>query len=340
MSALHQALWHLGRGEDLSVHDAEAAVAEVLSGGVADAAVAAFLTALRFKGETSEELTGAVLAVRARMQSLAGVFPPLLDTCGTGGDCANTINVSTAAAIVVAACGAPVAKHGNRSASGNSGSAEVLTELGIAIEADAAMTTRCLNELGIAFLFAPRFHPALRNLAVIRRQLPFRTLFNLVGPLANPARPSYQLIGAAGERAADLVAHSLLALGVERAAVVAGDGGLDEVTLSGPTSVRWIEHKRLNRLTWVSDDFELPAHSVDDLKVSGPRESADRLIALVDGRLGPDRDIVLANAASALLVRGAVDSLLEGVTLAASALDRGAARDLVDRWRSISPAEA
>ncbi len=171
-------------------------------------------------------------------------LPPVLDTCGTGGDGACTVNISTAAAIVVAAAGVPVAKHGNRSASGNSGSAEVLTELGVAVEADPSILVRCLRELKLTFLFAPRFHPALRFAAPVRRQLPFRTLFNLVGPLANPARPAFQLIGVPDPRLADLVAEAMARLGVTRAAVVTGSDGLDEVSLGGETRVRWVEGAR------------------------------------------------------------------------------------------------
>jgi anthranilate phosphoribosyltransferase len=267
---------------------------------------------------------------------------PLLDTCGTGGDGANTVNVSTATAIVVAACGVPVAKHGNRSASGNSGSAEVLTELGVAIDAPPARLRRCLSELGITFLFAPAFHPALRFAASVRRQLPFRTLFNLVGPLANPARPQLQLVGVAGERQADLVARTLVRLGVRRAAVVTGGDGLDEVTLDGPTRVRWIEGGELTLEHWSPEDFGLSRVPAMALQVAGPAESAARLREFLAGWKGPIRDLILANSAAALRVAEGASSisLTEGVDRAAQAVDSGDAGRLLERWGRLSRGEA
>jgi anthranilate phosphoribosyltransferase len=338
MPALAAALERLCRGQSLGFDEMRAAVGEILDGAATDIAISAFLTALRFQGETADELAGAVAAARDRMIEFDTGGVSMLDTCGTGGDCANIVNVSTAAAVVVAACGVPVAKHGNRAASGNSGSAEVLTELGIGIEAEPEVLRRCLSGINIAFLFALRFHPALRSLVAVRRVLPFRTLFNLVGPLANPARPRYQLVGVAGEHAADLVAEALLKLGVERAAIVTGSGDLDEVTLAGPTSVRWIERGELTRETWEPRDFGLPCVSLDSLLVSGPQDSATRLWEMLAGQAGPVRDIVLANAGAALRVSGRTESLIEGAALAASAIDSGAARELVEKWRALNPA--
>jgi anthranilate phosphoribosyltransferase len=343
-SPLTEALERLGTGADLTADEAAAAVSAIMVGEATEAAIAAFLTALRVKGETADELAGAVEAVRARMapwdsgaDELAGAGPrPLLDTCGTGGDGANTVNVSTASAIVVAACGVPVAKHGNRSASGNSGSAEVLAKLGVAIEAAPALLRRCLAELGITFLFAPAFHPALRFAAGVRRQLPFRTLFNLVGPLANPARPQFQLVGVAGERPAELMAQVLARLGVCRAAVVTGSDGLDEVTLDGPTRVRWIESNALTDQTWTPEDFGLPRVHAAALRVDGPDASADRLRDFLAGQPGPVRDLILANSAAALRVAGCVSTLPEGVARAAEAVDSGAAARLLERWGRLS----
>jgi anthranilate phosphoribosyltransferase len=339
-SPLIAALERLGGGGNLTAAQTAAAVSVIMAGEASQAAIAAFLTALRLKGETADELAGAVEAVRARMapwDDAAGVATrPLLDTCGTGGDGANTVNVSTATALVVAACGVPVAKHGNRSASGNSGSAEVLTELGVAIETEPAILRRCQAELGITFLFAPAFHPALRFAAPVRQQLPFRTLFNLVGPLANPARPEYQLLGVAGTRQAELVAQALVRLGVRRAAVVTGGDGLDEVTLDGPTHVHWVESGAVTRRTWTPQDFGLPCVPASALRVDGPAASAARLREFLAGRGGPVRDLVLANSAAALLVAGGVSTLLAGVEQAALAVDSGAAARLLERWGQIS----
>jgi anthranilate phosphoribosyltransferase len=347
-SPLTVALERLGAGSKRGLTTAETAtaVSVIMAGEASDAAIAAFLTALRVKGETADELAGAVEAVRSRMIRWEegegtgdGAWPtprPLLDTCGTGGDGACTVNVSTATAIVVAACGVPVAKHGNRSASGNSGSAEVLGELGVAIDADSVRVRRCLAELGITFLFAPGFHPALRHAAPARRQLPFRTLFNLVGPLVNPARPEFQLVGVAGRHAADLMAQALARLGGLCAAVVTGDDGLDEVTLDGPTHVHWVESGVVSLETWHARDFGLPRVPAAALLVDGPAASAARIRDFLDGQDGPVRDLVLANSAAALRVAGRETALVAGVERAARAVDSGAALALLERWARLS----
>lgn len=332
MQEVRDALALLGRGRSLSAHQAHAAIGAIMGGQVPEPLIAALLTAWHIRGETDEELAGAVQAARERMEPLEGDFPPLIDTCGTGGDGAGTLNVSTAAAIVVSCCGVPVAKHGNRSASGISGSAEVLTELGVPIEADSALLRRSLQELAITFLFAPRFHPAARHAAPVRKCLPFRTIFNLIGPLANPARPAYQLIGVPSRELADRIARALLRLGVDRAAVVHGGDGLDEVSIAGPTEAYWIEGDSLRRETWTLDQLGLPASSAELLRVSGPADSARKIREILEGRPGPARDVVLANSAAALRVAGRVESLHEGVERAAAAIDSGAARRKLEDW--------
>jgi anthranilate phosphoribosyltransferase len=337
-AALVEALGVLGAREDLTESQSRLAVDAIMGGEAPDALVGALLAALRVKGESAEELAGAVGAVLDRMTGVEWFdgLPPTLDTCGTGGDGANTINISTASAVVVAACGVPVAKHGNRSASGNSGSAEVLTELGVNIDAAPEILRRCLVELGITFLYAPRFHPALRFAGPVRRQLPFRTLFNMIGPLANPARPTYQLIGVPDPRQADLMARTIARSGVTRAAVVTGHGGLDEVSLDGPTRVCWVESGEVDLRVWMPEEFGLLAVRAEDLRVSGPVESASRLNELFAGQPGPAREIVLANAAGALLVAGRVETLSDGVKRAAMAIASGDAANLLDRWSSMS----
>ena len=338
IAPLVEALGVLGNGGSLTEAQSRAAVDAIMTGEVPDAAIGAFLGALRVKGESAEELAGAVAAVRDRMTELGldPSIPPTLDTCGTGGDGANTVNISTASAIVVAACGVPVAKHGNRSASGNSGSAEVLAELGIDVEAEPALLRRCLVELGLTFIFAPRFHPALRFAAPVRKQLPFRTLFNMIGPLANPARPAYQLIGVPNQAQADLMAAAIARLGIVRAAIVTGSDGLDEVSLDGPTQVRWVESGVVSSRVWDAKEFGLSAVRADALRVSGPIESASRLKAVFAGSRGPDRDTVLANASAALLVAGRAGRLDEGVEMASRAIDDGAAESLLERWSRMS----
>jgi anthranilate phosphoribosyltransferase len=325
-------------GVKLSPEEVERAVGSLLEGAASEAVTSAFLTALRFKGETADELEGAVRAVRSRMTRWeSGVAPDrLLDTCGTGGDGADTVNLSTAAAIVVAACGVPVVKHGNRAASGNSGSSDVLSVLGVSADPGPEVLSQCLAELNIAFLFAPRFHPGLKSLAAVRRQLPFRTMFNLVGPLCNPACPGYQLVGTPGEAQADLLAAVLSRLEhVRRAAVVTGSDGLDEVTLAGPTRVCVVESGKVRLETWQPEDFGLkPSHAVE-LRVRGPEDSAERIRRAFEGEPGAVRDYVLANSAAALWVTGH-SSLREGVSRAATAIDSGAATRLLARWSEIS----
>ena len=338
------ALALLTAGRDLSAERARSAVLDMLDGRAGEIETSAVLTALRMKGETADELAGATEAVRERMSPFE-VNPslgPLLDTCGTGGDSACSINVSTAAAIVVAACGVKVAKHGNRSSSGNSGSAEVLSELGIDIEASDDVLKRCLETIGLAFFFAPRFHPGFKQVGEVRKRLPFRTLFNLIGPLANPARPSFQIMGVPDEPRAELLAATLSRLGsTRRAAVVFGEDGLDEVTLSGPTHVFWLETNTsepaaITRFQWTPRDFGLPVVSKESLRVTGPAENARRLTQLLSGVPGPDRHIVLANASAGLLVAGRVSDLREGVRVASKAIDSGEALRLLNRWSSLT----
>jgi anthranilate phosphoribosyltransferase len=336
MTPLDQALAILSAGQHLTTQEAYDAVGVIMSGQASEGGIAAFLTALRFKGEASAELAGTVRAVRDHMAPWEGPSSALLDTCGTGGDCAGTFNVSTGTALCVAACGMPVAKHGNRSATGRTGSAEVLEALGIKHDLEPPDAARCLAELGITFLFAPRFHPAMRFAAPVRRMLPFRTIFNLVGPLANPARPSLQLVGVPSFRHAELVADVLLALGAHRAAVVTGCDGLDEVTLAAPTHVRWVEDGTVRLDEWTPHSFGLPPVNAADIRSESPAESAERLRAVFAGEAGPARDVILANTAAALLVAGRVATLREGVGVASKAIDMGAVASLVEKWRQWS----
>jgi anthranilate phosphoribosyltransferase len=336
MNPVHASLQALGRGAALSAAEAEGAVGSLLEGEVTEAVAAAVLTALRVKGETADELEGAVRAVRARMVAWESPIEPsrLLDTCGTGGDGAGTMNISTAAAMVVAACGVPVVKHGNRAASGRSGSSDVLSALGVASDPGPEALRRCLQDLNIAFLFAPRFHPGLKRVAAVRSQLPFRTLFNLIGPLCNPAGPGYQLIGTPDEARADLLADVLARLPhLGRAAVVSGSDGLDEVTLDGSTSVRVVQAGTVRRESWQPEDFGLERSHAAALRVGGPEESAERIRRIFQGEPGPAREYVLANSAAALWVTGRF-SLPEGVARAAMAIDSGSAAQLLNHWAS------
>ena len=336
--SVRAALALLADGVGLDAETCGSAFAEVLDGSASEPEVAALLTALRVKGETAEELAGAVAAVRARMAALEvpDDLRPLLDTCGTGGDGASTLNVSTASAIVAAAGGVRVAKHGNRSASGNSGSAEVLEVLGVAVESAPEAAVRSLRECGIAFLYAPTYHPALKRIAPTRRLLPFRTLFNLVGPLANPSRPEYQLVGAPGRRQADLIAEAIGRLGVRRAAVVTGSDGLDEVTLDGTTRVLVVESGSIRETSWTPEDFGLTASDSGRLRIDGPAEGAARLRGVLAGERGPSRDVVIANTAAAFWTAGAVGSVKEGAERASEAIDSGSSARLLDHWIGLA----
>ncbi|MHB1560463.1 MAG: anthranilate phosphoribosyltransferase [Isosphaeraceae bacterium] len=338
MEAVISCLNRLIAGSSPSADEMERALGAVLDGKTGDAAAAALLTAVRLRGETADELEGAVRAVRARMTGWNSPVAStrLLDTCGTGGDGFNSVNLSTTAAIVIAACGNPVVKHGNRAASGNSGSSDVLAALGVASDPDPDALAACLGELNIAFLFAPRFHPGLARLGPIRRQLPFRTLFNLVGPLCNPASPAFQIVGSTDEGRTRLLAAVLARMPhIRRAAVVTGSDGLDEVTLAGPTHALIVEAGAIRDETWRPDDFGLASVGTQGLRVSGPQESASRIRRTLAGEPGPVRDYLLANAAAALRIADDC-SLAEGVRRAATAIDSGAAADLLRRWATLS----
>lgn len=312
----------------------------MLAGSATPAQVGAVLAALRVKGETVGELSALVRCLRARAVPVPGVPPDAIDTCGTGGDGRHTFNVSTAAALVVAACGVPVAKHGNRAVSSRTGSSDVLEALGVSLELSAEALGRCAAAIGIVFLHAPALHPALRQLAPVRRELGVRTCFNLAAPLANPAGVRRQVVGVAEPELVGRLAGVLAHLGCERAWVVHGAGGLDELALSGPSLVAEVRDGRVLQYTIRPADAGL-RESPDDgaLEASSPAASAARIRAVLGGTPGPARDIVCLNAAAALVVAGAAPDLRRGVERAAAALDSGAAADLLERLVAFTRAE-
>lgn len=342
MSALTVAVERLTAGIALSTEEMHHAVAVLLGGEASDDLAAAFLTAMREKGETADELEGAVRAVRDRMTRWESgkSAESLLDTCGTGGDGAGTINISTAAAFVSAACRVPVVKHGNRAATSRAGSSDVLAALGVAHDADPDLSRRSLAELSLAFLFAPRYHPGLARLAAVRRTLPFRTIFNLIGPLCNPASPPYQLIGAPDERQSCLLAAVLSRQPhIKRAIVVTGSDGLDEITLDGPTHVWCVEDGQVSQTRWCPEDFGMARQHSVTLVVRDARDSAQRLIQVLKGERGPARDFAIANTAAALRAQTGC-ALREAAERAGEAIDSGAAAFLLERLREIAPASA
>jgi len=332
----------LGRvsgGEDLSMEEMATAINEIMQGHWQDEQIALLLTALYQKGETVDEVAGAAEALRRNMTPLRSKHSLLLDTCGTGGDASGTFNISTAAAIVTAAAGVPVAKHGNRSMTSKTGSADVLAELGVNIEASVEQAERCLDESGICFCFAPLMHQSMRHVGAVRRQLGIRTIFNLLGPLCNPANAGYQLLGVGRPELRPLLAHALRRLGTTRSIVVCGEDGLDEVTLSGTTHCSEIRGEESNEFSWTPEQFGL-ATEVDksSMLVESPPESAEVIRAVLNGSRGPSRDIVILNAAAALWT-AEVDSDLEVCTQkAAVAIDDGAAMETLQQLAKLSHA--
>ena len=318
-------------GESLHSGPVTEAFRDILSGRVDDSLTAAFLTALRMKGESPEEIAAAAQALREQMLRLVPVSGPVVDTCGTGGDDSGTFNISTAAAFVVAGCGVPVVKHGNRAVSSRSGSADVLRELGVAIEAGPAWSQKCLERVGFAFCFAPHFHPGMAHVAHLRRKLGVRTIFNLLGPLANPASAEFQLLGVGKPELLDSLAGAVARLGIHRAILVCGFDGLDEVTLAAPTRVRIVEGEDFRTLEWRPADFGLDEVPLTAMKANGPGESARFVRAVLNDEPGPARQIVLANAAAALFAAGEVDRLTDGVQRAEESIRSGKAAQVLDR---------
>ncbi len=302
-----------------------------MSGEASDAEIAALLMAMRVRGETVEELTGAVRALTSRMVGIAAPADAI-DVCGTGGDGRETLNVSTAVAFVVAGAGVPVAKHGNRALSSRTGGADVLAALGVGLELSPERLERCLAAVGLAFLFAPRHHAALRHAAAARAALPTRTIFNLAAPLANPARVRRQLVGVFDPAWLMPMAAVLDRLGTERAWLVHGDG-LDELTLSGPSEVVALEAGRTRRFTVTPEEVGLARRPVEAIRGGGAGENAAALLALLDGAPGAYRDTVLLNAAAALVVSGVAHDLPSAMRPARRSIDDGAARRVLHRLR-------
>jgi anthranilate phosphoribosyltransferase len=320
---LHKAI---GR-ENLTAGEACAVMDLILAGEASTAQIAAFLVALRMKGETPDELLGFARAMRSRaVQVEPGLNgEPLIDTCGTGGDGACTFNVSTVAALVVAGAGVKVAKHGNRSISSHCGSADILEALGVNIALNPDEVARCIREVGIGFLFAPAIHPAMRHAQAARVELKIRTAFNLLGPLTNPAGATAQLVGAPSVRSAELMAEALAHLGLQRGFVVHGLDGLDEISTTGDTLVLEIRGGAIAHYTLTPGDFGLPVAGAADLKGADKETNCSITRAILAGERGPKRDIVLANASAALLAASRVSDLKAGVAIAADSIDSGAA---------------
>ena len=328
---LREAIARVVEGHDLSEVEMATCVEEILSGEASPAQTAGLLVALHMKGEAVAELAGAARVLRAHAVPIPDVPADAIDTCGTGGDGAATLNVSTAAGLVAAAAGVPVAKHGNRAASGAVGGADVLEALGVELTLPPAALSACLRTVGFAFLYAPALQPALRHAAGPRRELGVRTLFNLLGPLANPACVRRQVIGVFDRRWLEPVAQVLVRLGIERAWVVHGAGGLDELALEGESAVVEVAGGALGVRSVTAAEAGLAPAPASVLRVGSVAEAAERLRAILGGERGPGRDVVCLNAAAALVVAGRAADLREGAALAAAAIDRGRVSALLER---------
>lgn len=334
--AIHAVLNAILERQDVPETSCQSAVGAIMDGQCDEVSIAAFLTALRVKGETVDEIVGAARAMSERAERVPTSRTGLLDTCGTGGDELRTFNISTATAFVAAACGVPVAKHGNRGVSSSSGSADVLEALGVRTSLTPAQVGRCIDDVGIGFCFAPTFHGAMRHAAPVRKALRFRTLFNLLGPLTNPANAEFQLLGASRIVTAEKLANAAARLGRRRVLVVCGNDQLDEVSLWGPTTVFEVSENSVRRQTWTAETFGLSECSVAELQVGSPAESAARIRAVFGGERTAARNIVVANAAAALIASNAESDPLVAANRAAAAIDSGGTSKLLTRFAELT----
>ena len=328
--------------QDLSAEEAESVLDQIMTGQCTDAQIASLLTALRMKGETVSELTGfarvmrrkaAAVRPRARVASEIGGTEreALIDTCGTGGDISGSFNISTATAFVVAGCGVRVAKHGNRSVSSQCGSADVVEALGVKIELEPDRIAACIDEVGIGFLHAPLLHEAMKYVAPARRQMGIRTIFNMLGPITNPAGANAQVIGVYAAHLTEVLAGVLRALGSARALVVHGSDGLDEITISAESKVTELKDGELTTYTVKPEDFGLSRATLEEVRGGDASQNSQIILEVLEGSEGPRRDVVLLNAAAALVASSRAGDFLEGVRLAADSIDTGRARAKLER---------
>ena len=329
----------LTRHEDLTVDEAASAMTEIMEGRAAPAHIAGLLIGLVMKGERPAEIVGLARAMRAHAVQISRRYDDVFDNCGTGGDRAGTFNISSCAALVIAACGVRVAKHGNRAASSKAGGADVYEALGIRITAPPAVVERSLAEAGIGFFFAQTFHPSMRHAAPVRKELAVRTAFNLLGPLTNPSGATRQIVGVPRPELTELMARALLMLGSKRAWVVHGADGIDEITTTGYTKISECRDGTVNTFYLHPADVGLPKASPQALVGGEARENARIAERVLAGERGPARDIVLLNAGAALFIAGAAASVEQGIAMASRALDRGDAKRTLDQMIAISTAE-
>ncbi|MBN1268554.1 MAG: anthranilate phosphoribosyltransferase [Kiritimatiellae bacterium] len=324
---IKDAITALVEGNQLTRSDAYAALTEIMSGEATPAQIGAFITALRIRGESPEVIAGCAEAMREKFTPVEAGADIVVDTCGTGGDKSHTFNISTASAFVTAGAGVTVAKHGNRSVSSQCGSADVLAALGVRIEAPPEVMARCLRECRVAFLFAPTLHPAMKFAIGPRREIGIRSIFNILGPLSNPARAQYGVLGVYAEDLVTTMAAALAALGAKRMFVVHGLDGLDEITTTAPTLVGEVRDGQVSSYEIDAQSFGLPRATREDLAGGAPEENASIIRAILSGEKGPKRDIVLINSAAAIVAGGQARDLKEGLVRAAESIDSGAAME-------------
>ncbi|RMF41371.1 MAG: anthranilate phosphoribosyltransferase [Planctomycetota bacterium] len=320
----------LRSGQSLSSEQMRRAIEAMLTGELPPTEARAFLEALADKGETVDEIVGAAEALRQSMVRITSRHAAIADTCGTGGDGAKTFNISTAAAIVAAAAGVPVAKHGNRKITSSTGSADVLGELGINLEAPPAVAQQCLEEIGLCFCFAPYFHPAMRHVGPVRREIGRPTIFNRLGPLANPAGATHQVLGVGDASLQSAMAEALQRLGTTRSLVVRGEDGVDEISLAGPTRVLEVTPQAIIEHHWEPSDFGVQPAPRTDLLAETPAESAECIREVLRGESSPKRDVVVINAAATVWLTGLEPTLQDAVRRCAAAIDSGQARRVVE----------
>lgn len=323
-------------GKDLTEYEMMAAMTQIMEGKVIDSQFAAFLTALQLKHETVPEIVGAARVMRSKAEKVKVNASHIVDTCGTGGDGADTFNISTAVSFVVAGADITVAKHGNRAVSSKSGSADVLKCLGVNIDASLSTVERCIEEVGIGFLFAPLMHKAMKHAAKVRKELGFRTIFNLLGPLTNPAHAHGQVLGVYDSKWVNPLAEVLRDLGSRRALVVHGFDGLDEITLTSETQVSELKNDNVSAFTIDPKEFGYSLCSAQDLKGGSPEENAETIREILQGASGPKTDIIVLNAAAAIYVGGKAESIERGILVAANSIGSGAANKKLEELCRVS----
>lgn len=328
---MKEILAKLVAGNDLSVEEAKKAQEIILTGQATDAQIAAFLTALRMKGETIDEITGLASVLRDKANTIAPKVDKHVDLVGTGGDCTYSFNISTTSAFVVAAAGLPVAKHGNRSISSKSGAGDVLEALGVNISADPDVVSRCVETVGIGFMFAPHFNPAMKYVGKVRKELGFRTVFNTLGPLSNPSRAKAMVVGVYDKNLTETIANAMMNMGVERALVVSGNDNMDEITLTGATTISEIKDNTVNTYTVTPEQFGFETVELKELQGGDGKVSAQITKDILSGKeKGAKRNIVLLNAGATLYAGGMCSSIEEGIKLAEKTIDSGKAASIID----------